>query len=158
MKETYLRDPEAYELPARRRPAAALPDLGGTGTGRARRWRHAAIALLAAVVGYLCGSISFARIIYRLVAPGEELTGMEFEVEGMEEKASEILIAELTSFITQPKYVYSHSWKVGDVLIWDQRAVLHRATPWDYSQPRKLSSLCVSLGPEDGLDAMRQSV
>jgi glycerol-3-phosphate acyltransferase PlsY len=44
------------------------------------------IALLAAVVGYLCGSISFARIIYRLVAPGEELTGMELDIEGSDEK------------------------------------------------------------------------
>ena len=47
---------------------------------------------------------------------------------------------------------------VGDVLIWDQRAVLHRATPWNYDEPRKLSSLCVSLRAQDGLDAMRQSV
>ncbi len=81
-----------------------------------------------------------------------------FMVEGMDEKASETLIEELTSFITRPEYVYSHKWRVGDVLIWDQRAVLHRATPWDYSKPRKLSSLCVSLRSEDGLDAMRQSV
>ena len=44
------------------------------------------IALLAAVVGYLCGSISFARIIYYLVAPGEELTGMELDIEGSDEK------------------------------------------------------------------------
>lgn len=37
------------------------------------------IALLAAVVGYLCGSISFARIVVGIAAPGEEITGMEFE-------------------------------------------------------------------------------
>ena len=39
-------------------------------------WR---IMLLAAVVGYLCGSISFARVINRLVAPEEEITGMELD-------------------------------------------------------------------------------
>ena len=38
------------------------------------------IALLAALVGYLLGSISFARIIMRFAAPGEELTGMEFDI------------------------------------------------------------------------------
>lgn len=81
-----------------------------------------------------------------------------FGVEGMDQGLSATLIDELASFVTQPAYVYRHKWQVGDVLIWDQRAVLHRATPWDYAQPRKLSSLCVSLGPEDGLDAMRQSV
>jgi glycerol-3-phosphate acyltransferase PlsY len=42
------------------------------------------IALLAAVVGYLLGSISFARIIMKLVAPEEELTGMELDTEAGE--------------------------------------------------------------------------
>jgi glycerol-3-phosphate acyltransferase PlsY len=37
------------------------------------------IALLAALVGYLLGSISFARVIMKLVAPDEELTGMELD-------------------------------------------------------------------------------
>lgn len=41
-------------------------------------------ALLAAAAGYLLGSISFARVIMRLVAPGEELTGMEVDT-GSEE-------------------------------------------------------------------------
>ena len=36
------------------------------------------IALLAALAGYLLGSISFARILMRIVAPDEELTGIEF--------------------------------------------------------------------------------
>jgi len=38
------------------------------------------IALLCALVGYLLGSISFARIIMRFAAPGEELTGMELDI------------------------------------------------------------------------------
>ena len=42
------------------------------------------IALLAALVGYLLGSISFARIIMRFGAPGEELTGMELDMGGSE--------------------------------------------------------------------------
>ncbi|MEM1350769.1 MAG: TauD/TfdA family dioxygenase [Pseudomonadota bacterium] len=81
-----------------------------------------------------------------------------FRVDGLDQGSSATLIDELTSFITHPDYVYSHNWRVGDVLIWDQRAVLHRATPWDYTKPRKLSSLCVSMTPESGLDAMRKSV
>ncbi len=81
-----------------------------------------------------------------------------FKIDGDDQGASATLIDTLTSFITKPEYVYSHKWRIGDVLIWDQRAVLHRATPWDYDQPRKLSSICVSLQAQDGLDAMRQSV
>lgn len=81
-----------------------------------------------------------------------------FQVDGEDQASSATLIDQLTSFITQPRYVYSHKWRPGDVLIWDQRAVLHRATPWNYDEPRKLSSLCVSLSAQDGLDDMRQSV
>jgi acyl phosphate:glycerol-3-phosphate acyltransferase len=42
------------------------------------------VALLAALIGYLLGSISFARIIMRVAAPGEELTGMELDMGGAE--------------------------------------------------------------------------
>ena len=81
-----------------------------------------------------------------------------FRVDGWDEGTSATLIDKLTAFVTENRFVYSHKWHVDDVLIWDQRAVLHRATPWDYDAPRKLSSLCVSLQAQDGLDAMRQSV
>ena len=40
------------------------------------------IALLAAVVGYLAGSISFARIIVKVIAPGEQVTGIQFDEGG----------------------------------------------------------------------------
>ena len=42
------------------------------------------IALLSALMGYLLGSISFARIIMRVAVPGEELTGMELDTGGAE--------------------------------------------------------------------------
>jgi alpha-ketoglutarate-dependent 2,4-dichlorophenoxyacetate dioxygenase len=81
-----------------------------------------------------------------------------FKIDGLDQGSSATLIDVLTSFVTQSAYVYSHKWEVGDVLIWDQRAVLHRATPWNYTLPRKLSSICVSCTPPDGVDAMRLSV
>ncbi len=40
-------------------------------------------------------------------------------------------IARLTEFATQPQFVYSHAWREGDLVIWDNRAVLHRATAYD---------------------------
>lgn len=46
------------------------------------------IALLAGAVGYLLGSISFARIIVKLFAPSEEVTGMELDVPGTDEKVT----------------------------------------------------------------------
>ena len=78
-----------------------------------------------------------------------------FAVEGMGEAEGQAYIDALIADCTQPKYVYSHQWSVGDVLMWDQRAVLHRGTPWPYDQPRKLASICVSATDADGLATMR---
>ncbi|MEM6305916.1 MAG: TauD/TfdA family dioxygenase [Pseudomonadota bacterium] len=76
-------------------------------------------------------------------------------IDGYSETESAALIKELIGFCTQPEFTYAHAWEVGDVLIWDQRAVLHRATPWPYHEPRKLSSICVTVEDSDGLDQMR---
>ncbi|MEM9474207.1 MAG: TauD/TfdA family dioxygenase [Pseudomonadota bacterium] len=78
-----------------------------------------------------------------------------FRIDGYSEADSATLLADLIAFCTQPQFVYSHRWQVGDVLLWDQRAVLHRGTPWPYDQPRKLASICASVRAEDGLAAMR---
>lgn len=78
-------------------------------------------------------------------------------VEGLSGAEGAAFIDEVLRLCTQPAYVYSHSWRPGDVLLWDQRAVMHRGTPWPYDEPRTLSSLCVSLTPADGLAAMRPS-
>ena len=78
-----------------------------------------------------------------------------FSVDGYDEAEGEALLEELTDFCTQPSFVYSHNWQVGDVLLWDQRAVLHRGTPWPYEQPRKLASICSTVRESDGLAAIR---
>ncbi|KHQ50747.1 TauD/TfdA dioxygenase family protein [Mameliella alba] len=78
-----------------------------------------------------------------------------FKVDGYDEAESEALLAELTEFCTQPAFVYAHNWQVGDVLIWDQRAVMHRGTPWPYEEPRTLSSICATVTEDDGLDRIR---
>jgi len=83
------------------------------------------------------------------------LASHAFLVDGYSEAESAALLDELVAFCTQPKYVYSHTWSVGDVLMWDQRAVMHRGTPWPYEQPRKLASICSSVRDSDGLPQMR---
>jgi alpha-ketoglutarate-dependent 2,4-dichlorophenoxyacetate dioxygenase len=80
-----------------------------------------------------------------------------FAVEGLETREGQTLIDQLTEFATQDKYVYSHSWQPGDVLIWDERATLHRGRPWPYNEERTLVSLCVSATEGDGLKSMRPS-
>lgn len=48
------------------------------------------------------------------------------------------LIKELIEFATQPKYCYSHAWRQGDLVIWDNRCVLHRATAYDTVKYKRL--------------------
>jgi alpha-ketoglutarate-dependent 2,4-dichlorophenoxyacetate dioxygenase len=43
------------------------------------------------------------------------------------------LLAELLEFATQPRFVYAHKWRLGDLVIWDNRCTLHRATPFESS-------------------------
>jgi alpha-ketoglutarate-dependent 2,4-dichlorophenoxyacetate dioxygenase len=50
---------------------------------------------------------------------------------GMPIEAGQALLAELIEFATQPQFVYRHAWHVGDLVIWDNRCTMHRATPFD---------------------------
>ena len=47
-------------------------------------------------------------------------------------------IAWLNEFATQPQFRYSHAWREGDLVIWDNRAVLHRATAYDTARHKRL--------------------
>ena len=45
----------------------------------------------------------------------------------MPEAEGKALLAELMAHATQPQYIYTHHWRAGDLIIWDNRALLHRA-------------------------------
>lgn len=49
-----------------------------------------------------------------------------------------LLLAELLEHATQPEFVYRHHWRVGDLVMWDNRAVLHRGRRYDLGQRREL--------------------
>ena len=57
-------------------------------------------------------------------------------IPGLAEAASERLLDELMAFACQPPRTYQHEWTPGDVVIWDNRCVLHRARPWDHAEAR----------------------
>jgi alpha-ketoglutarate-dependent 2,4-dichlorophenoxyacetate dioxygenase len=59
-------------------------------------------------------------------------------VVGMTIAEGRMLLMDLLEHATQREYVYRHSWKSGDLVIWDNRAVLHRGRKWDLNEPREL--------------------
>ncbi len=49
-----------------------------------------------------------------------------------------LLLWDLTAHATQREFVYSHRWRIGDLVIWDNRCTMHRGRPHDEAQPRDL--------------------
>jgi alpha-ketoglutarate-dependent 2,4-dichlorophenoxyacetate dioxygenase len=50
-----------------------------------------------------------------------------------------LLLRDLMEHATQRRFVYQHSWRVGDLVIWDNRCTLHRGRPYDDAlHPRDL--------------------
>jgi alpha-ketoglutarate-dependent 2,4-dichlorophenoxyacetate dioxygenase len=58
-------------------------------------------------------------------------------IEGMDEAQSRLLIDRLMALATQPAFTYAHGWRPHDLVVWDNRAVLHRATPFATTTERR---------------------
>lgn len=68
-----------------------------------------------------------------------------FGIPGLTRAESRALLTSLLDFVlTDEKRIYQHHWQPGDTLIWDNRALLHRARPYDYSKPRVLTGTRVA--------------
>jgi alpha-ketoglutarate-dependent 2,4-dichlorophenoxyacetate dioxygenase len=78
-----------------------------------------------------------------------------YAVEGMEPKAATQLIEELTAAATAPGTTYEHKWQNGDVVMWDNRATMHRGRPWPGNEPRYMVRTTISATTADGVEAMR---
>jgi alpha-ketoglutarate-dependent 2,4-dichlorophenoxyacetate dioxygenase len=59
-------------------------------------------------------------------------------VVGWPRAESRAFIDRLNEFATRPQFRYSHAWRAGDIVIWDNRAVLHRATAYDTQNHKRL--------------------
>jgi taurine dioxygenase len=57
---------------------------------------------------------------------------------GMDNGESEALLDRLWAHATQPKYAWTHRWRVGDIVLWDNRCCMHYRTEVDSSQARVL--------------------
>jgi alpha-ketoglutarate-dependent 2,4-dichlorophenoxyacetate dioxygenase len=59
-------------------------------------------------------------------------------IEGLPLDEGRALIRELQAHVTRPEFCYRHEWHDGDLVIWDNRCVLHRATPYDSARHKRL--------------------
>ena len=71
-----------------------------------------------------------------------------FGIPGLGREESRSLLKSLVEFVvSDERRVYSHRWQPGDTLFWDNRALLHRALPYDYAEPRVLIGTRVAGDP-----------
>ncbi len=83
------------------------------------------------------------------------LASHAYAVEGMDAGAGKKLIDELTAAATAPGSSYLHKWRKGDVVMWDNRATMHRGRPWPADEPRLMIRTTISATESDGLGTMR---
>ena len=78
-----------------------------------------------------------------------------YAVEGMDAAAGKKLIDELTAAATAPGTTYLHGWRKGDVVMWDNRATMHRGRPWPAHEARLMIRTTISATGADGVGNMR---
>jgi len=72
--------------------------------------------------------------VVRLHPSGEKalyLGSHASHIDGWPEAEGRALIEELLAFATQDRFVYTHRWREGDLVLWDNRACIHRGRPFD---------------------------
>lgn len=59
-------------------------------------------------------------------------------IQGLSIEDGRALIKAVMAHITRPQFRYRHAWRDGDLVIWDNRCILHRATPYDSARYKRL--------------------
>lgn len=76
-------------------------------------------------------------------------------IDGMGNNEGKALLAELMEGATKTEFTYLHRWRPGDVVMWDNRATMHRGRPWPIDQKRFLVRTTISATDADGLAELR---
>ena len=67
-------------------------------------------------------------------------------VEGMPLEEGRQLIEELNARVIDPERVYTHRWRPGDLVVWDNRCMLHKAEPYDVAAEARVMRRCTVVG------------
>ena len=78
-----------------------------------------------------------------------------YAIDGMDDRDARQLLAQLLDETTRSEFVYTHKWRTGDAVMWDNRAMLHRGRPWDYTKERSMVRTTISATAADGLDQVK---
>ena len=98
------------------------------------------------------------RMVWKNPANGRNalyIASHAYAIEGLEENAAQKLLAELIEAATAPGLSYEHAWRKGDVVMWDNRATLHRGRPWPPHEARLMVRTTISATEADGLESVR---
>ena len=98
------------------------------------------------------------RIRWRNPANGRDslyLASHTYAIDGMPQDEAQNLLAELIDHITAPGHTYLHRWQPGDIIMWDNRCILHRGRPWPDDQPRHIVRTTITATDADGLAQLR---
>jgi alpha-ketoglutarate-dependent taurine dioxygenase len=74
-----------------------------------------------------------------------------YGIPGMQAEESEQLLDRLADWACQPPRIYFHDWEVGDAVVWDNRRLMHRGTPFDMTKPRRMWHTRIAGEPESEL-------
>jgi alpha-ketoglutarate-dependent taurine dioxygenase len=74
-----------------------------------------------------------------------------YRIPGLDDSEALTLLDDLLTFACQPPRTYLHNWTVGDLVIWDNRCVLHRARPYDFGEARVMQATRIAGDPESDL-------
>tara|TARA_Y100000588_G_scaffold388510_1_gene488876 strand:- start:1614 stop:1847 length:234 start_codon:yes stop_codon:yes gene_type:complete len=69
---------------------------------------------------------------------------MTEEIIDMDETEGDELLREIYSLQCQTKFIYSHEWRVGDFIMWDNRCLLHARTDFPREQRRLLRRVTIA--------------
>ena len=72
-------------------------------------------------------------------------------IEGMGDQDGTELLTQLIAQAGREEFTYVHRWRPGDVVMWDNRATMHRGRPWAGGQPRSIVRTTISATEADGL-------
>ena len=78
-----------------------------------------------------------------------------YAIDGIDDRDARQMLAGLVDEVTRREFVYTHKWRPGDAVMWDNRAMLHRGRPWDYAKERSMVRTTISATVADGLDEVR---